>query len=62
MARVLHPARRENETKINEKGDKGEQMKPNPQNEILVKQINGLSDKKPRDKIKGQEKIRQEQR
>ena len=40
-ARVLHPARGEEETKTNEKGDKGEQTKLNPQNEIMVKHING---------------------
>ena len=56
LARVLHPARGENEKKTNEKGDKGKHMKPNPQNEILVKQINGLSDKKPREKIKRQKR------
>ena len=56
LARVLHPARGENEKKTNEKGDKGEHMKPNPQNEILVKQINRLSDKKPREKIKRQKR------
>ena len=31
--KVLHPVRGEEETKTNEKGDKGEQTKLNPQNE-----------------------------
>ena len=62
LARVPHPARREDETKTDEKGDEGEQTKPNPQNGVMVNQINGLSDKKPREKVKGQEKIRQELR
>ena len=43
---VLHPARGEEETKRNEKEDEGEQTKLNPQNEIMVKHINGFSDKK----------------
>ena len=59
---VLHPARGEEETKTNEKGEEGEQTKLNPQNEIMVKYINGLGDNKQRKKIKGKEETRQEQR
>ena len=33
-------------------------MELNPLNEIMVKRINGLSDKKPKEKIKGKEKLR----
>ena len=59
---VLHPARGEEETKTNEKGEEGEQTKLNPQNEIMVKHINGFSDKKQRKKVKGKEETRQEPR
>ena len=62
LARVPHPARREDETKTDEKGNEGEQTKPNPQHGVMVKQINKLSDKKPREKINAQEKLRQELR
>ena len=60
--RVLHPARGEDETKTYEKGEEGEQTKLNPQNEIMVKHINGFSDKKQRKKVKGKEETRQEPR
>ena len=51
------------EEKMRQRGMKRRmKVKLNPQNEIMVKQINGLSDKKPREKIKGKEEKRQEQR
>ena len=62
LARVPHPARTEDETKMDEKEEEGEQTKPNPQHGVMVKQINKLSDKKPREKINAQEKLRQELR
>ena len=43
---ILHPAGEKEETKKNEGGEEGEQTKLDPQNEIMVKHSNRLSDKK----------------
>ena len=59
---MLHPARGEDETKTNEMGEDDKQTKLNRQNEIMVKHINGLSDKKQRKKIKEKKETRQEPR
>ena len=52
LARVPHQARREDDTKTDEKGGKGEPSKPNPQQGVMLRQINRFSNKKPKEKIR----------
>ena len=48
--------------KKNKEGEEGKQTKLDPQYKIMVKQRNGLSNKRQRTKIKGKGKTRQDQR
>ena len=50
-AGVSNPAGEKEEMKKNEGGEKSEQMKLDPQNKIMVKQSNRLSNKRQRTKI-----------
>ena len=55
-------AREEEQTKKNKREEEVEQTKLDPQNEIMVKQSNGLSNKRQRPKIKGKGETRQDKR
>ena len=59
-AGVFYPAREKEETEKNKGRKEGEQMKQYSQSGLMVIHSDRLSDKEQRQKIKGQEEIRQE--